>query len=140
MIFRDGGAGRLYWASKTARSALIVGDPNESTITMVWPAPVIPALNRGCSLSAVCSWSGPSQGAGHIASHWAWVPGCRAEMNLLCSIGPIAMLAVAGRPPATRDPVTRASAPAIRMYRRDRCGKETSPVQTWQQCARVTYG
>ena len=50
MILKDGGAGRLYWASKVARSAWIVGEPNESTITMVWPLPVIPLLNRGCSL------------------------------------------------------------------------------------------
>ena len=50
MILKEGGAGRLYWASKVARSAWIVGEPNESTITMVWPLPVIPRLNRGCSL------------------------------------------------------------------------------------------
>jgi hypothetical protein len=68
------------------------------------------------------------------------VAGCRGDTNLLCSIGPMAMLAVAGRPPATRDPVARASTPAIRIYRRDRCGKETSSIQTWQQAARVTYG
>ena len=58
MILKDGGAGRLNVASKTARSALIVGDPNESTITIVSPAPVIPLLNSGCSLYAACSWAG----------------------------------------------------------------------------------
>ena len=71
------------------------------------------------------------------ASHWAWVAGCRGDMNLLCIIGPMAMLAVAGRPPATRDPVARASAPAIRTYRRDRCSKENLPgsdVATMRPC------
>ena len=62
-----------------------------------------------------------------ICSHWAWVDGWWATRNLLCSIGPMAMLAaVAGRPPATRDPVASASTAAIRRYRRDRCGKATS--------------
>ena len=58
MILKDGGAGRLNVASKVARSDWIVGDPNESTITMVWPLPVIPLLNSGCSLYAVSSWAG----------------------------------------------------------------------------------
>ncbi len=58
MMLKDGGAGRPNSASKVARSALIVGDPNESTITMVWPLPVIPVLNRGCSLYAVWIWAG----------------------------------------------------------------------------------
>ena len=49
MILKDGGAGRSNSASKVARSAWIVGDPNESTSTMVWPVPVIPLLNSGCS-------------------------------------------------------------------------------------------
>ena len=49
MILKDGGAGSPNCASKVARSDWIVGDPNESTITIVWPLPVIPRLNRGCS-------------------------------------------------------------------------------------------
>jgi hypothetical protein len=44
MILNDGGAGSLNCRSKTARSFLIVGEPNESTIAIVWPLPVMPCL------------------------------------------------------------------------------------------------
>jgi hypothetical protein len=50
MIRNDGGAGRWNCLSKVARSDLIVGDPKESTITMVSPRPVIPWANNGFSL------------------------------------------------------------------------------------------
>jgi hypothetical protein len=44
------------------------------------------------------------------------VGGWVVDMNLLCSIGPMAMSAVAaaGAPPASRDPPASVSAPAIR--------------------------
>ena len=42
MILKNGGAGSLNCWSKTARSCLIVGEPNESTITIVLPLPVMP--------------------------------------------------------------------------------------------------
>jgi hypothetical protein len=42
MILKLGGAGRPYAWSKTARSLAIVGDPNESTMTIVWPCPSMP--------------------------------------------------------------------------------------------------
>jgi hypothetical protein len=48
MIFNDG-AGSLNCLSKTAGSFLIVGEPNESTITIVSPLPSIPRLNSGPS-------------------------------------------------------------------------------------------
>ena len=47
MILKEGGAGSPNWASNVARSDWIVGDPYESTITIVWPAPVIPLAEQG---------------------------------------------------------------------------------------------
>jgi len=43
MTVSDGGAGRPKSPSKRARSAATVGEPNESTITIVRPLPVRPA-------------------------------------------------------------------------------------------------
>ncbi len=40
------------------RSAAIVGDPNESMIAIVWPAPVIPALWSAARLYAFSNWAG----------------------------------------------------------------------------------
>ena len=63
-------------------------------------------------------------------SHWAWMGGCLVDTNLLIIIGPMAMLAVAaGAPPASRDPLASASAPAMRRYRRDRWGTAASSVR-----------
>ncbi len=42
MTFSDGGAGRPAALSKIARSLATVGEPYESTMTIVWPLPVIP--------------------------------------------------------------------------------------------------
>ena len=42
--------GSLKYASKCARSLAIVGEPNESTITMVWPAPVMPGRVSGAEV------------------------------------------------------------------------------------------
>jgi len=42
-----GGAGRLKALSKMVRSWPIVGEPNESTMTIVCPLPSVPALNNG---------------------------------------------------------------------------------------------
>ena len=42
MILNEGGAGRPNCWSNTPRSCLIVGEPNESTITIVLPLPVMP--------------------------------------------------------------------------------------------------
>ena len=42
-IESDGGAGRWKALSKVARSARIVGDPKQSTMTIVSPLPVSPA-------------------------------------------------------------------------------------------------
>ena len=47
MIVNDGGAGSPNCLSKTARSCLIVGEPNESTITIVSPWPVMPRSYSG---------------------------------------------------------------------------------------------
>jgi hypothetical protein len=58
MIFNDGGAGRPKVLSKTCRSCRMVGEPNESTITIVWPLPVTPCLNSGARLYAVWIWPG----------------------------------------------------------------------------------
>ena len=40
------GSGNPHFWSKTCRSFAMVGEPNESTITMVRPAPVMPLLYR----------------------------------------------------------------------------------------------
>src|ERR1700722_8822507 len=61
MILNDGGAGSLNCLSKTARSCLIVGEPNESTITIVSPLPVMPCLYSGARLYAVSTCSGVRQ-------------------------------------------------------------------------------
>src|ERR1700728_2679212 len=61
MILNDGGAGSLNCWSKTARSCLIVGDPNESTITIVSPLPVTPARYSGGRLYASSTWPGVRQ-------------------------------------------------------------------------------
>jgi hypothetical protein len=42
MIFSDGGAGRPNVLSNALRSWAIVGEPNESTMTIVVPLPVTP--------------------------------------------------------------------------------------------------
>ena len=47
MIFSDGGAGRPKSESNFARSWVIVGEPNESTIAIVRPAPFCPAAYSG---------------------------------------------------------------------------------------------
>ena len=47
MTRNDGGAGRCQALSKTARSCLMVGDPNGTMITIVWPFPVMPWANSG---------------------------------------------------------------------------------------------
>ncbi len=47
MIRSDGGAGSPKAESKPARSAAMVGEPNESTMTMVWPAPSMPRARSG---------------------------------------------------------------------------------------------
>ncbi len=44
---KEGGAGRLKALSKMVRSWPIVGEPNESTMTIVCPLPSVPALNNG---------------------------------------------------------------------------------------------
>ena len=44
------GSGNPHCWSKTCRSFAMVGEPNESTITMVRPAPVMPPLYRGFRL------------------------------------------------------------------------------------------
>src|ERR1700722_15175685 len=44
MIVNDGGAGSPNVASKKARAPRIVGEPKESTITIVVPLPDIPRL------------------------------------------------------------------------------------------------
>ncbi len=59
MILNDGGAGRPYAWSNVCRSLWIVGDPYESTITIVSPRPVSPALYRGFMLYACSNWPGP---------------------------------------------------------------------------------
>ena len=41
------GSGNPHCWSKTCRSVAMVGEPNESTMTMVRPAPVMPAWYRG---------------------------------------------------------------------------------------------
>ena len=43
MILNDGGAGRFVSWSNVARSLWIVGEPKESTKTIVLPLPVMPA-------------------------------------------------------------------------------------------------
>ncbi len=50
MIFSEGGAGRPNFLSNTARSWRTVGEPKESTMTIVAPLPVMPFLNRGFRL------------------------------------------------------------------------------------------
>ena len=45
--FRLGGSGRPTPRSKACRSCAIVGEPNESTITIVEPRPSIPEANSG---------------------------------------------------------------------------------------------
>jgi len=52
MTLSDGGAGRPKVWSKTFRSFWIVGEPNESTMTMVWPRPVTPRWYSGFRLYA----------------------------------------------------------------------------------------
>ena len=42
MIRNEGGAGRPNVLSNTLRSSLIVGEPKESTMTIVAPRPVTP--------------------------------------------------------------------------------------------------
>src|SRR6202020_3061458 len=63
MILNDGGAGSPNCWSKTARSCLIVGEPNASTITIVSPLPVMPRSYRGPRLYAVSTCSGVRQRA-----------------------------------------------------------------------------
>jgi hypothetical protein len=58
----DGGAGKPKVLSKCARSARIVGEPNESMITMVWRAPLIPLRSRGPRPYAVWTWAGDRPG------------------------------------------------------------------------------
>src|SRR2546425_12861734 len=43
ITWKEGGSGRPKVASKNLRSFSIVGLPNASTMTIVWPRPVIPA-------------------------------------------------------------------------------------------------
>jgi hypothetical protein len=47
ITFKEGGAASLKALSKTVRSWPIVGEPKESTMTIVCPAPSIPSLNNG---------------------------------------------------------------------------------------------
>src|SRR5580693_3841267 len=61
MIVNDGGAGSLNCWSKTARSWEIVGEPNESTITIVSPRPVTPRAYSGARSYAVSTCSGVRQ-------------------------------------------------------------------------------
>ena len=61
MIVNDGGAGSLNCWSKTARSCLIVGEPNESTITIVSPLPVTPRAYSGPRSYAVSTCCGVRQ-------------------------------------------------------------------------------
>src|ERR1700733_2712976 len=62
MTLSDGGAGRLNCLSKTARSREIVGEPNESTITIVSPLPVTPREYSGGRLYASSTCPGGGQG------------------------------------------------------------------------------
>ena len=45
-------SGSPHWASNALRSFWMVGEPNESTITIVRPAPVIPLAYNGFRLYA----------------------------------------------------------------------------------------
>jgi hypothetical protein len=54
----DGGSGSPKSLSNWRRSCAIVGDPNESTRTMVLPLPVRPLAYSGLRSYAVCSWFG----------------------------------------------------------------------------------
>ena len=59
MMSNEGGAGRPYSWSKLCRSCWIVGDPNASTMTIVFPAPVSPARYSGVMSYAWWSCGGP---------------------------------------------------------------------------------
>src|ERR1700722_3160778 len=61
MILNDGGAGSLNCLSNTARSCFIVGEPNESTITIVSPLPVMPREYSGARLYAFSTCCGVRQ-------------------------------------------------------------------------------
>jgi hypothetical protein len=50
MTLMEGGSGIPNCASNVDRSDTIDGEPNASTSTMVWPLPVMPRWNKGCSL------------------------------------------------------------------------------------------
>ena len=54
----DGGSGRPKVWSNTCRSFAMVGEPKASTMTIVRPLPVIPALCRAVRLYAWLSWAG----------------------------------------------------------------------------------
>src|SRR3984957_13161387 len=61
MIVNDGGAGRPNCLSKTPRSCLMVGEPNEATITIVSPFPGRPREYRGPRSYAASTCSGVRQ-------------------------------------------------------------------------------
>ena len=47
ITFSDGGAGRPNSWSKYARSCSMDGEPNGSTMTIVWPRPSMPRRSSG---------------------------------------------------------------------------------------------
>ena len=58
MMLNDGGAGRPKVLSNTLRSLLIVGEPYESTMTIVAPLPVTPLAYTAGRLYACWIWAG----------------------------------------------------------------------------------
>ncbi len=58
MILNDGGAGRPKVLSKALRSLAIVGEPNESTMTIVAPLPVTPLAYSAGRSYACRIWAG----------------------------------------------------------------------------------
>jgi hypothetical protein len=70
MTRKDGGAGSRKCASNLPRSPVMVGDPNESTMTIVSPVPVIPRAASGPVLYAILICSGVSPPPGTPGVEW----------------------------------------------------------------------